>query len=75
VKEGLVSTVNIARVNRFWRSVGVNEKRAVVKSIIKSHADIIPDYSNNVLAIEIYTQTNPRINSALQEAITVVNDT
>lgn len=53
----------------------INEKRAVVKSIIKSHADIIPDYSNNVLTIEIYTQANPRMNSALQKAITVVNET
>ena len=30
-------------------------KRALVKSIIKSHADILPDYQNNQLLIKIYT--------------------
>lgn len=53
----------------------MNEKRAVVKSIINSHADIIPDYQNNKLAVNIYSQANPRMNSALNKAISIINET
>lgn len=59
--------------NNFNKSI--NEKRAVVKSIIKSHADIIPDYFNNTLTIQIYTQANPRMNRSLQKVITILNET
>ncbi|MCF6357847.1 MAG: hypothetical protein L3J54_08580 [Draconibacterium sp.] len=34
----------------------INEKRAIVKSIINSHADIIPDYQNNKLIVRLYSQ-------------------
>ena len=53
----------------------INEKRAVVKSIINSHADIVPDYKNNILAVKIYSQANPRMNMALEKAIATLNET
>lgn len=53
----------------------INEKRAVVKSIINSHADIIPNYQNNKLNINIYSQANPRMNIALEKAIFIINET
>ena len=53
----------------------INEKRALVKSIINSHADIIPDYQNNQLTIKIYTQANPRMNLAIENAIQLLNET
>jgi hypothetical protein len=53
----------------------VDEKRAVVKSFINSHADIIPDYKNNILTIMIYGQANPRMNKALENVIKLLNET
>ena len=53
----------------------IDEKRAVVKSMINSHADIIPDYKNNILTIMIYSQANPRMNQALQNVIKLLNET
>jgi hypothetical protein len=53
----------------------INEKRALVKSIINSHADIIPDYNNNQLKVKIYSQANPRMNSAIEKLVTILNET
>lgn len=53
----------------------INEKRALVKSIINSHADIIPDYNNNQLTVKIYSQANPRANTAIENLITLLNET
>jgi hypothetical protein len=52
----------------------LNEKRALVKSIIKMPGDIIPDYQNNQLTIKIYSQSSNRMNIALQEVIRQIND-
>jgi len=51
-----------------------NEKRALVKSIMRSHADIIPDYLNNQLTISIYSQANPRMNHAIEKVIRLLNE-
>jgi len=53
----------------------VNEKRTLVKSIINSHADIIPDYQNNLLNVKLYTQSNPRMNVAVQKVCQILNET
>lgn len=53
----------------------IHEKRALVKSIINSHADIVPDYQKNLLEINLYSQANPRMNNALQKVISIINDT
>lgn len=53
----------------------INEKRALVKSIINSHADIIPDYSTNQLTIKIYSQANPRMNLAIEKVMETLNET
>ena len=52
----------------------INEKRAVVKSIINSNADIIPDYQKNILTVKLYCQANPRMNNALKKAIPILNE-
>jgi len=59
--------------NNFKKSA--NEKRALVKSIINSHADIIPDYQNNQLTVKIYTQAYPRLNTAIKNTIQLLNET
>lgn len=53
----------------------INEKRALVKSIINSHADIVPDYQNNMLMVRIYSQANPRMNNAIKSICNLLNDT
>ncbi len=53
----------------------INEKRTIVKSIIGSHGDILPDYTTNTLTVKIYSQANPRSNYALQTAIDLLNQT
>lgn len=53
----------------------VNEKRALVKSIIGSHGDILPDYTTNTLTVTIYSQANPRMNQALETTIELINQT
>ena len=52
-----------------------NEKRALVKSIIKSHADILPDYKNNQLTLKLYSQANPRMNDAIEKVLQLLNET
>ena len=52
----------------------INEKRAVVKSIINSNADIIPDYQKNIITIKLYSQANPKMNKALKKAIPILNE-
>ncbi len=52
-----------------------NEKRSLVKSIINSHADVIPDYQNNLLTVNLYTQANPRMNIAIENVIQLLNET
>jgi len=53
----------------------INEKRALVKSIINSHADIEPDYQNMQLSVKIYSQANPRMNNAVIKLINLLNET
>ena len=53
----------------------INEKRALVKSIINSHADIFPDYENNKLVVRIYSQATPRMNRAIENICSLLNDT
>jgi hypothetical protein len=53
----------------------INEKRALVKSIINSHADIIPDYPNKKLTIKLYSQSSPRLNNAVEKVCQILNET
>ncbi len=51
-----------------------NEKRAFIKSIIKRKANIMPDYKNKTLTIELYSMSTPRENEAVQEICNLLND-
>jgi hypothetical protein len=52
-----------------------NEIRALVKSILFSEADIIPDYENKTFSIKLYGLATPRDNIALQKICQLLNDT
>lgn len=53
----------------------INEKRALVKSVIFSKADILPDYNNNTITISLYSLSCPRDNKAAQEICNQLNET
>ena len=51
-----------------------NEMRALTKSLITSKANIIPDYENETLTVELYSLSNPRDNKAAIEICKTLND-
>lgn len=50
------------------------EMRALSKSLIKSKVNIIPDYENETLTVELYSLSNPRDNKAAIEICKTLND-
>jgi hypothetical protein len=52
-----------------------NEKRALIKSLIKRKGDIIPDYQNNTLTVKLYTMSTPRENKAIEQMCEILNNT
>ncbi|MCK5537726.1 MAG: hypothetical protein KAI79_12940, partial [Bacteroidales bacterium] len=51
-----------------------NQMRALTKSLIKTKANIIPDYKNETLTVELYSLSNPRDNKAAIEICQILND-
>jgi len=51
-----------------------NEMRALVQSLINTKANIIPDYENKTLTIELYSLSNPRDNQAVINILDMLND-
>lgn len=49
--------------------------RMLVKEIIQSDADLIPDYGNNTLTVRLHTLSTPRANRAAMELCKILNDT
>jgi hypothetical protein len=49
--------------------------RMLVKEIIHSDADLLPDYSNNTLTVRLHTLSTPRANRAVTELCQILNDT
>jgi len=49
--------------------------RMLVKEIIQSDADLIPDYNNNTLTVRLHTLSTPRANLAAMELCNILNDT
>ncbi len=52
-----------------------DEGRMLVKQIITSDADLIPDYVNNTLSVSIHTLSTPRANEAVRMLCEVLNET
>ena len=53
----------------------INEFRTLAKNLIKTKANIIPDYQKNTLTVELYSLSNPRDNKAAMEICENLNDT
>lgn len=52
-----------------------NEIRALVKSIIFTKVDSMPDYKNNTLTITLYALSTQRDNNAIENICQILNDT
>jgi hypothetical protein len=50
------------------------EVRLLVKSIIKTKGDILPDYQQKTLTVKLYTQSNPRNNRAAEKLCELLTD-
>ena len=50
------------------------EIRSLLKSIIKTQGDILPDYKQKTLTIKLYTQSNPRNNRAMEKLCELLTD-
>ena len=53
----------------------VNEMRALTKSLIKTKANIKPDYVNKTLTVEIFSLSTPRDNLAVRNICEILNET
>ncbi|MDO9614883.1 MAG: hypothetical protein Q7J86_10220 [Bacteroidota bacterium] len=54
-------------------SRSMDEKRMLAKSIIKTNINLIPDYENNSLTVELYSLSTPRENRATKEMCDILN--
>lgn len=54
---------------------GADEKRMLVKQIINTAADLLPDYENKKLVIVLHSLSAPRFNVAIEKIIPLLNDT
>jgi hypothetical protein len=50
------------------------EKRMVVKQIIQSNADLIPDYREQTLTVKLYSLAAKRYNHAVENIVQLLND-
>ena len=50
------------------------EIRLLVKSIIKTKGDILPDYQQKTLTVKLYTQSTPRSNRAVEKLCELLTD-
>ena len=53
----------------------MEEKRMVIKQIIANNADLIPDYINKTLTVQLHTLSAPRFNFASQQLAILLNQT
>jgi hypothetical protein len=53
----------------------VDEKRMVVKQIISSNADLVPDYSKNTLTVILHSLSAKRFNHAVDKLAKLLNET
>ena len=56
-------------------SKSAEEIRMIVKEIIASDADLIPDYENKKPCIRLHSLSTPRANDAVRELCAILNET
>lgn len=51
----------------------IDEKRMLAKSIIKTNINLIPDYENNTLTVELYSLSTPKENIVAKQMCDILN--
>jgi len=64
-----------ANILQEYLSRAADEKRMLVKQIINTAADLLPDYENKKLVIVIHSLSAPRFNAAVEKIIPLLNNT
>jgi len=67
------SETSFANTLSQYYSKSINEKRMLAKSIIKSNINLVPNYEDNTLTIELYSLATPRDNKAAKEICNILN--
>ncbi len=64
-----------ANILQEYLSRAAEEKRMLVKQIINTAADLLPDYENKKLVVVLHSLSAPRFNAAIEKIIPLLNDT
>ncbi len=68
--ESSVSSLLAPHFNRAY-----NERRMLVKQIIRNNADLIPDYKQKTLTVVLHSLSAPRFNQAVGQITQLLNET
>jgi len=61
-------------ISPYYKNVN-KDGRQLVQEILKSDADLIPDYQNNTLTVTLHTLSTPRANLAVDKLCLLLNET
>ncbi len=64
-----------ANILQEYLSRAADEKRMLVKQIINTAADLLPDYENKKLVVVLHSLSAPRFNAAVEKIIPLLNNT
>jgi len=64
----------VSMISPYYKNVD-KDGRQLVQEILKSDADLIPDYQNNTLTVTLHTLSTPRANLAVNKLCLLLNET
>ena len=64
----------VSTITPFYKRAN-QEARMLIKEIIKSDADLKPDYQNKTLTVTLHSLSTPRANKAAAELAQIINET
>lgn len=67
-------TALLNQIKPFYNDID-KDGRMLIKQILKSDADIKPDYKNKILYVTLHSLSTPRANEAVKQLCKILNDT
>ena len=71
----LVYRAETAMANTIRRFLGRDDAKVLIRQLMKSHADIIPDAEAKILNVRIHRFTTKRHDKAVEDLLTTLNET
>ena len=71
----LVYRAETAMANTVRRFLGRDDAKVLIRQLMKSHADIIPDAEGKILNVHIHRFTTKRHDKAVEDLLTTLNET